>query len=236
MYLDRAGIAGEDGPTHHGMFDIAYLRTFPNIVLISPKDDAEMHLALEFALAHDGPVAIRGARENVPDYSDFSFDRNPLQLGKGEILVSGKDGAILAYGVMVFYALKARQYLKKFGIDVTVANARFAKPIDSELVNALIENHPFVLTVEDHSYQGGFGSAVLECAALNGFNISKLKLLAGPDTFIEHGSRFELLELLGLDEKGIMDVCKYLHENPSAGTEIFIGGKYVHKYAIIAQS
>jgi 1-deoxy-D-xylulose-5-phosphate synthase len=223
LVLDRAGIAGEDGPTHHGMFDIAYLRTFPEIFLMAPKDEEELKAMMDLGLRLDRPTAIRLPRENCPDLSRFGVKgMRPLKLGEGEVLFEGKDGMILAYGVMTAKALEARESLKEEGIDVGVANARFAKPIDQELVEQLLARHRWVLTVEDHSYLGGFGSAVLEAASLKGAAAQKLKILAAPDRFIDHGARDLLLDLLCLDARGIAKACRLLAENPKAASEALL--------------
>jgi 1-deoxy-D-xylulose-5-phosphate synthase len=210
LVLDRAGIAGEDGPTHHGNFDIAFCRTLPNLTLMAPKGEIELKRMLEFALSHPGPVAIRIPRENVPDLGYWDLPDRPIQLGRGEILAEGKDGAILAYGVMTAKALQAREILKRSGIDVTVANARFAKPVDGELATDLARRHPFVLTLEDHAILGGFGSAVAETLAMRNEDAGKIKIQGIPDRFLQHASRKEILKHLHLDPDGIADAVRML--------------------------
>ncbi len=208
LLLDRAGIAGEDGPTHHGNFDIAYLRTLPQISLFAPRDEHELREMLRMSLTLPGPSAIRIPREQTPDLSEFP--RRPLLLGKGEILAEGADGAILAYGVMVAKALEARAMLAREGLHVAVANARFAKPVDVDLASKLVRTQPWVLTLEDHAYQGGFGSAVLEELSLRNEDTRKIKIHAIPDRFLQHADRSELLEYLNLDAQGIADVCRMI--------------------------
>ncbi len=208
LVLDRAGIAGEDGPTHHGNFDIAFLRTLPNIVCMAPKDGQELRAMLEMALALPQPSAIRIPREEVPDLSGYGLPSHPLTLGQGELLAPGRHGAILAYGVMTAKALAARRTLLKEGLDVAVANARFAKPVDAELAVRLVREYPWVLTVEDHSYLGGFGAAVLEALSLRNEETSRVKIHAIPDRFLQHAWRDELLRYLHLDAEGIADVCR----------------------------
>jgi 1-deoxy-D-xylulose-5-phosphate synthase len=210
LVLDRAGIAGEDGPTHHGNFDIAFLRTLPNITLMAPKDEVELHQMLEFAMTLKGPCAIRIPRENVPDLGYFDLPKNPIQAGRGELLADGKDGAILAYGVMTVKALQAREILKREGLQIAVANARFAKPVDAELAASLARRLPFVLTIEDHAMLGGFGSAVVEALALRNEEASKIKIHGIPDAFLQHASRTELQKFLNLDADGIADVVRML--------------------------
>lgn len=207
LVLDRAGIAGEDGPTHHGNFDISFLRTLPNIVLMAPADERDLREMMQLALAIPRPNAIRIPRETTPD---LGTEHAPVQLGKGQIVADGKDGAILAYGVTVAKALEARAMLAKEGIDVAVANARFAKPLDVDLASALVQTKPFVLTVEDHAYQGGFGSAVLEELALRNQDTRKVKIHAIPDRFLQHADRNELLKFLHLDAEGIADVVRMI--------------------------
>lgn len=208
LVLDRAGIAGEDGPTHHGNFDISALRTFPNITLLAPRDGADLRAMLETALQLPGPSVLRLPRENVPDLSRFGVKPSPVEVGRGEILARGRHGAILAYGIEVVKALEAREILAKEGIDVTVADARFAKPIDADLVVKLLQEHPFVLTVEDHTYVGGFGSAVLEAASLRNAATDRIKIHAIPDRFLQHANRVDLLKFLYLDAAGIADVVR----------------------------
>jgi 1-deoxy-D-xylulose-5-phosphate synthase len=208
LVLDRAGIAGEDGPTHHGNFDIAALRTFPNITLMAPKDEAELREMMGLAFRLEGPSVIRLPRESVPELSVHGIERSPLAVGKGELLVKGRHGAILAYGVMVEKALRARQLLLAEGIDVAVANARFAKPIDGDLAALLTRNYGWVLTVEDHALMGGFGSAVLEALCLRGEATGRVKMLGIPDRFLTHADRPDLLKLLHLDAEGIAEACR----------------------------
>jgi 1-deoxy-D-xylulose-5-phosphate synthase len=145
---------------------------------------------------------------NVPDLSRFKLQTNPVNLGKGELLVPGRDGAILAYGVMVEKALAAREMLRKEGLDVGVANGRFAKPVDSDLAAYLVKDYPWVLTLEDHATQGGFGSAVMEALSLRNENTAKVKIHAIPDRFLQHADRKELLKFLHLDAEGIADVVR----------------------------
>ncbi|MBI2930739.1 MAG: 1-deoxy-D-xylulose-5-phosphate synthase [Planctomycetes bacterium] len=221
--LDRAGVAGEDGPTHHGNFDIAFLRAFPNMTLVAPKDEAELHAMMSFCVAHPGPIALRIPREGTPDLSRFKLPTRPIELGKGELLADGRDGAILAYGCMTAKALAAREMLLKEGIDVAVANGRFAKPVDAELATRLTQTYPFVITVEDHAALGGFGSAVLEALSLRGEDTRKVKVHAIPDAFLQHADRSELLKFLHLDAEGIADVVRMTaagHPTPALDDEL----------------
>ncbi|MEK7467963.1 MAG: 1-deoxy-D-xylulose-5-phosphate synthase [Planctomycetota bacterium] len=200
--LDRGGIAGDDGPTHHGVFDIAYIRPFPNIAVAAPKDGHELFRMMEWALKQDLSVALRYPRSNVPDGETVLFGKE-IRLGEAEWVREGKQGAILAYGAMVYPALDAARRLAEKGLDLAVVNARFAKPVDEDAVQRLCGEQPFVLTVEDHQLLGGFGSAVLEAAQTCGADARKIARIGIPDRFIEHGSRPKLLEMLGLDATGI---------------------------------
>ncbi len=210
LVLDRAGIAGEDGPTHHGNFDTAFLRTLPNIVCMAPKDEAELRRMMELAFSLRQPSAIRLPREETPDLSRHNLPDHPLVLGQGELLAAGRHGAILAYGVMTAKALAVREALLREGLDVAVANARFAKPVDADLAARLVREYPWVLALEDHSYLGGFGGAVLEALSLRNEDASRVKVHAIPDRFLQHANRDELLRFLHLDAEGIADVCRMI--------------------------
>jgi len=201
--LDRGGIAGGDGPTHHGLLDIAYLRAVPNIVIMAPKDEAELRDMLHTMIEHSGPAAMRYPRGNgvgVP------IDREPqlLEIGKGEILRDGGEIAIVAYGSMVHAALEASENLAKDGIETTVVNARFVKPLDAELLVALAGTKRLIVTVEEAYLAGGFGSAVLELLEENGLQ-DKLRVvrMGIPDRLVTHGEPKLLLAKYGLDADGI---------------------------------
>ncbi|HXG60300.1 MAG TPA: 1-deoxy-D-xylulose-5-phosphate synthase [Planctomycetota bacterium] len=210
LVLDRAGIAGEDGPTHHGNFDIAFCRTLPNVVLMAPKDGRELREMLALALSLRQPSVLRIPREQTPDLGRYRISSSPLALGKGELLVPGRHGAILAYGVMTAKALEAREKLLREGLDVAVANARFAKPLDVDLAERLAREYPWVLTLEDHAALGGFGGAVLEALSLRNADTSRVKIHAIPDRFLQHADRTELLKFLHLDAEGVADVCRMI--------------------------
>jgi 1-deoxy-D-xylulose-5-phosphate synthase len=198
--IDRAGIVGDDGPTHHGVFDIAYLRHLPGIVLMAPKDAAELQQMVRLAVETDVPCAIRYPRAEAVTPQD---QMATLRMGESETLRQGQEAAILAYGAMVKPALEAAERLARQGIAAAVINARFAKPLDRETILSAFASHPFVVTVEDHALAGGFGSAVLELASESGADTRKLVRLGIPDRFIEHGARNLLLKKLGLDPNGI---------------------------------
>ena len=199
--IDRAGVVGSDGPTHHGVFDLSYLRHLPNMTLMAPKDENELQHMLQTAIDHDGPVAVRYPRGNgygVP--LDQTF--RALPIGKGEIIRQGKSGAILAVGTMVRPALEAAELLAGEGIDLTVANARFIKPLDRELILSLADMGRLI-TVEENVLQGGFGTAVLELLEEEGTGGVQVTRIGYPDRFIEQGEQHELRQMYGLDTEGI---------------------------------
>ncbi|MEE9488167.1 MAG: 1-deoxy-D-xylulose-5-phosphate synthase [Candidatus Brocadiales bacterium] len=200
--MDRGGLVGNDGPTHHGTFDIAYLRHLPGMKLMAPKDGRELKRMLKLALEGGGPTCIRYPRANVPD-EELDLPSRPFSWGKAEVLREGQDGAIIAYGAMVYPAFKAAELLSSEGIEVSVINARFAKPLDNKLILETVKTHPVVLTIEDHVLAGGFGSAVIEMLSDQGVDIRNVHRLGIPDKLIEHGSRAQLLRDLELDEEGI---------------------------------
>ncbi|MFQ5962873.1 MAG: 1-deoxy-D-xylulose-5-phosphate synthase [Candidatus Scalinduaceae bacterium] len=202
MALDRAGVVGSDGPTHNGVFDIAYLRHLPGIILMAPKDGTELKIMLNKAVQLNSPVAIRYPRANVPE-ENLNKKFESIEIGKGEVLRKGKDGAIIAYGAMVYQSMQCADMLTKKGIDITVVNARFAKPLDENLIIDVVKEHQIVITVEDHSLIGGFGSAIQELLGDKGINAQCLHRLGLPDKFIEHGSRDVILKTLSLDAEGI---------------------------------
>jgi 1-deoxy-D-xylulose-5-phosphate synthase len=201
--LDRAGIVGADGPTHHGLLDIAYLRPMPNMIVMAPKDEAEMRDMMLTAIEHPGPAALRFPRGNgigVP------IDREPqlMEIGKGEILRDGGDVAIVAYGSMVYPSLKAAENLASDGIETTVVNARFVKPLDAQLLLALARTKRLIVTVEEAYLAGGFGSAVLELLEENGLQDKiHVERMGVPDTLVTHGDAKLLLAKYGLDPDGI---------------------------------
>jgi len=199
--MDRAGVVGGDGAVHHGFVDIAYLRSFPNMVLVAPADENELRAALRFAVAQDCAVALRYPRDNVPESLGES---PPFELGRSRLLADGKDATILAYGASVSHAMDAAELLAAEDIHVRVFNARFARPVDSDMVRAaLTADHP-VVTVEDHSVVGGFGSAVLETAQKLGLPTERLIRLGMPaDRFIAQGTRIGQLAECGIDAAGI---------------------------------
>jgi 1-deoxy-D-xylulose-5-phosphate synthase len=218
--VDRAGLVGEDGPTHHGVFDLSYLRHIPNIVIMEPKDEIEMKEMFESALCHKGPVAIRYQRGKARSV----FDRYlgiaggvpvSFRIGEAEVLKDGKDVALIALGSTVYPALSAAQRLEKEGVSAMVVNARFVKPIDRTLIASVAAIVPKIITVEENVLQGGFGSAVLEFLNELDLHTIRVKRIGIPDIFIEQGTQAELRKRYGLDEEGIADAALSLHKEPT---------------------
>ena len=198
--IDRAGLVGEDGPTHHGIFDISYLRMIPDIVCMAPKDREELEEMLEFSLSLDKPVSLR-----YPKGESYVLGkREKIVLGKAEILREGKDLCIVALGSMVREAYLAVSKLEREGIDVFLVNARFIKPLDEELLKFLASRFNLIVTVEEGVLKGGFGSAVMELYEKNGL-LDKVKLIriGVKDEFPTFGKRKQLLEIYSLTSQGI---------------------------------
>jgi 1-deoxy-D-xylulose-5-phosphate synthase len=211
--LDRAGLTGPDGPTHHGCFDLGYLRLFPNLVVMAPGDERDLAAMLEFALTHDGPAAIRypKATADLIERADC-----PIELGTAEVFDWGRDGVLLCCGTLLKSCLKAAEALRAEGLDVGVVNARFVKPLDVATLLKAVEESPFVVTVEEAALAGGFGGALLEAAADAGLACGHVRRLGIPDRFIEHGERGELLADLGLDPAGIAAACRAMAHRTEA--------------------
>jgi len=205
--LDRSGLTGPDGPTHHGVFDLGYMRVFPNMVVTAPGDEFDTQSLLEFALHHDAPVSIRYPKATA---ERIEGDRAPIELGRAEVFDWGTDGVIVACGTLLSAARKAAAELREDGLDVGVINARFVKPLDTETMLRAIVGSPFVVTVEEAALMGGFGSAVLEAATAEGVACTHVRTLGIPDRFIEHAERGELLAELGLDAAGIVRACRQM--------------------------
>ena len=204
--LDRAGLTGPDGPTHHGAFDLGYLRLFPNMAVLAPGDEHDLAAMLDWALAHGGPVAIRYPKATVENHGG---QRPPIELGRSETLAEGHDGLVVACGTLLGEALAAAAELRAEGLDLTVINARFVKPLDPTILER-IEAAPWTVTLEENVLQTGFGSAVLEAVNDAGLPAGTIVRLGLPDRFVEHGERAELLADLGLDAAGIAATCRRL--------------------------
>jgi len=192
LALDRAGLV-DDGATHHGLFDIAYLRAMPNTVLMAPANADELTAMLDFALQHEGPIALRYPRDAAPAAPG---PIEPIELGRAVTLREGRDVSLVAYGTMVELALAAADLLAERGLEALVVNARFAKPIDHATMAAAART-PLLVTLEEHAVAGGFGAAVLEALSEHGERVPPSLLIGVPDRFIEHGARGRLLERLG---------------------------------------
>jgi 1-deoxy-D-xylulose-5-phosphate synthase len=206
--IDRAGLVGEDGQTHHGQFDLTYLRSLPNMTVMAPKDENELRHMLFTALNHTGPVAIRyprGRGLGVPLDPEYRI----LPLGESEVLKEGKDVTLIALGSMVHPCLQAAGELETEGLSAFVVNARFVKPLDRKLADYSRKTGK-VLVVEENIRQGGLGSAVIELFSDLGLNGVAVKRLGLPDRFIEHGPVDVLRENLGLDKAGIVKAARAL--------------------------
>lgn len=202
--IDRAGLVGADGETHQGVFDIAFLRHLPNIVIMMPKDENEGQHMVNTALKYDdGPIAMRFPRGNgigVP----MDEKLRTIPIGTWEVLREGNDAAILTFGTTIPMAMEAAVLMEKKGISVRVVNARFIKPLDEEMLHAILNDNIPIITVEEAVLQGGFGSAVLEFAHDHGYHDAKIDRMGIPDRFIEHGSVNKLLEEIGLTTENLV--------------------------------
>jgi 1-deoxy-D-xylulose-5-phosphate synthase len=200
--LDRGGLVGEDGATHHGVFDFSYLRHIPNMIVMAPKDENELRHMLLTGLLQPGPCALRYPRG---ESEGVAVDPTivPLPIGRGEIVRDGDDVALVAIGAMVPVALKAADLLRDRGVAATVVNARFVKPLDRELLLDVAERVRRIVTIEDQALMGGFGSAVLELFEEADMRAVEVRRLGLPDMFIEHGAQKLLRQQHGLDPEGV---------------------------------
>jgi 1-deoxy-D-xylulose-5-phosphate synthase len=204
--MDRAGLVGDDGPTHHGAFDVSYLRCLPNIVVMAPRDEAMLVHMLRTSLEHEGPIAFRyprGAAEGAP----MPDAPEAIEIGKGELLLPGEKVAFLGYGYGVQVALRAAELLRARGLEPTVADARFVKPLDGELAEVLAREHDLVVTVEENVLEGGFGSAVLEHLedAMAPADRARVMRIGLPDRYVTHGKPALLREEVGLTGEAVAD-------------------------------
>ncbi len=215
--VDRAGLVGRDGATHHGMLDIAYLRAIPGMTVAAPRDAEQLRLMLAWALSDagipGGPIAIRYPRDAAP--SSLIPARRPVARGVGELLREGRDGAIVALGSMVHPALETAAILDSEGLDIAVVDARFVKPLDAQLLRQVISAVPAIVTAEEHCLDGGFGSAVMEFVEREGLShrvpVHRLGL---PCAFVAHGSRSQLLGVCGIDAAQIARQARHLFAQP----------------------
>ena len=205
--MDRSGIVGEDGETHQGLFDISYLRHIPNIIIMSPKDENELQHMLKTAIEHPGPAVVRypkGKSQGVQLDDELKI----IEIGKSEILFEGNDLAIIALGPLVNSCIDAVESLKKEGINATLINARFVKPLDLELILEYAKRIGWILTVEENNLQGGFGSAILEALSENNISDVKVRRLGIDDQFVKHGARAIQRTKFNLDKAGIIKTVK----------------------------
>ncbi len=202
--MDRAGLTGPEGPTHHGTFDIPYMRLFPNMVVMAPGDEADAVPMLNYALGHPGPIGMRYPKTNL-DRVERPAEFAPVELGKAEVIDWGEDGCFVAFGTLLATCVAAAAKLRDEGLHVGVINARFAKPLDRETILRAVETLPVVVTVEEGTVEGGFGSAVLEAANAAGLDARNVVRRGIPDRFIEHGDRGELLAAVGLTADCLAD-------------------------------
>ncbi len=219
--LDRAGLVGADGPTHHGVFDLTYLRMIPGMVVMAPKDESELRNMIFTAVKYsEGPIAIRYPRGSALGV-DMKIGFEKLEIGKGEILREGKDAALLAVGSMVDYSLKAALILDNENIRCEVINMRFVKPLDYQLLDEIAESHSKIITLEENALAGGFGSGVLEYFAEKNYKNYVLRI-GLPDQFVEHGTQQELHHLLEIDPEGIAGKIKLFCEHLNASHEVIL--------------
>ena len=206
--IDRAGIVGNDGETHHGMFDLSYLNIIPNIIVMAPKDSKELDLMMDLSLDINLPMAIRYPRGN--SYELNLGEYTPIKLGTYEVISKGEDIAILAIGTMVKHSIEAKQILINDNINPTIVNARFLKPMDENLLHKIFKEHKTIITIEDNVIDGGFGSRVNKFMVDNNYK-SKIINIGLPDEFVQHGNAEDIYEYVGLSSKCIAKRIKSLY-------------------------
>jgi 1-deoxy-D-xylulose-5-phosphate synthase len=217
--LDRAGLVGEDGPTHHGCFDLAYLSSIPNMVVAAPRSGEELRDLIRTGLEYrSGPFAVRYPRDKAPDAIDWTRAPQAVRIGSWEVLRDGKRVLVLAVGTMVE---AARRAIASEELHVTLVNCRFVKPMDEELLADLLARHECVLTVEEGTIQGGLGSRVALFMKERGL-VQPLAALALPDQFVTHGSREKLLEVCGLSDAQLAEVIRGMTQG-----EMPVGGRSI---------
>lgn len=212
LAIDRGGVVGDDGPTHHGVFDISFLRFIPNLILMAPKDEEELRHMLYTAILHPGPAAVRYPRGKGEGVA-LSSELTRLPLGEGELLRKGDDILLLPVGNRVYAALEAAEGLEKVGVSAAVINPRFIRPLDGELICKWATKTGRVITVEDNVKKGGFGSAVLELFASRDLRNIQTKILGMPDKFVEHGTQEILWRKAKIDSPAIIEEALRLTEN-----------------------
>jgi len=202
--LDRAGIVGADGPTHQGQYDISYMRSIPNFVLMAPKDESELQRMLITSINHNGPTALRIPRGSGLGVAVMDEGWEPLNIGEAEILEEGEDILIIAYGSMVESAIETSKILKNMNINACIVNARFVKPLDKNLIMPLVSRIQKVVTMEEGTLIGGFGSAIVELLNDNEVNIPVYRI-GIPDVLVDHASPDQSKEKLGLKPDQMAD-------------------------------
>ena len=205
--MDRAGLTGPEGPTHHGVFDVPYMRLFPNMTSMAPGDEADVRPMLDLALKHPGPISMRYPKINL-ERVDRPAGLAPVELGKAEVIDWGEDGCFVAFGTMLSNCVAAAAKLREDGIHMGVVNARFVKPLDKDTILRAVETLPLVVTVEEGTLEGGFGSAVLEAANAAGLDTRAVVRCGIADRFVEHGDRNELLADLGLSADALAETVR----------------------------
>ena len=214
--IDRAGIVGEDGYTHQGSFDVAFMRHIPGMTVMSPKDETELYSMMQAALDSLGPCAVRYPRSAAPG-AGARYPADPVEIGRAEVMRDGRHCAIFALGPMVYPALEASRILSAHGVSCAVVNARFIKPLDTSILAQYASSTGMIITCEDAALPGGYGSAVLEALSQAGMADVRVVRLGIPDRFIEHGRRDDILGELGLDSRGIAaSVLRALSERADA--------------------
>jgi len=209
--IDRAGLVGEDGETHHGIFDLSYLMPIPNLTIMAPKDGRELEEMLVFAFNHNGPVAIRYPRGESEDMI-LAQCRNKTRINMTEIMKEGSELCIIALGKMVKTALELWDLLQKEGVSASVLNARIVKPLDEETIISQINKAKYVITLEDNVIISGFGSRIVDLIKDKGITNKRIKTYGFPDKFIEHGNTSELFKVYGLDAQSLFkDVMKFIN-------------------------
>jgi len=216
--IDRAGIVGEDGPTHHGVFDISFLRHIPNMTIMAPKDGNELEEMLEFANSFSGPIALRYPKGDAKYKEKISEDDKGKQIkkieyGKAEFIFFGKDITLIGIGSTVELCCKAAIIMKRNGISATVINSRFIKPLDDAILDNIFKIKKAII-VEEHSRQGGFGASIIE--EVNDRDQSravKIEVIALPDKFIEHGNSSSIKERYNISVEGILTIAERLMQN-----------------------
>ena len=207
--IDRAGLVGNDGPTHHGVFDIAYMQGLPNMVLMAPKNGHELTEMMKFAVEYNGPIALRYPRGEA--YQGLKELKNPIELGKSEVIKEGRKVCLIAYGSMVKNAFEASLILEEEGIDVGVVNLRFAKPLDYDMLRDVAGKYDTVITVEDHAVYSGAGAMISDFYEREGIANVNILHLGIPDKFIEQGSTAVLYKDCGLDIDSIVSKVKEIY-------------------------